>query len=147
VNRLREYRERYGWTQAEVVAEIHRRVLERGDPVAPGLDQAAVSRHENGHKKPCPRNRALYCELFGADATELGDPVAQPRNQALDLINLADVLAQRRKVEEGAVVAMQAKIAAADIDSGRVSRGLRDVAQRLGPYRGNPSVGEFLALV
>jgi transcriptional regulator with XRE-family HTH domain len=72
VNRLREYRERYGWTQAEVVAEIHRRALERGDPIAPGLDQAAVSRHENGHKKPCPRNRALYCELFGVGADELG---------------------------------------------------------------------------
>jgi hypothetical protein len=36
VNRLREYRQNYGWTQAEVVAEIHRRAVERGDPVAQG---------------------------------------------------------------------------------------------------------------
>jgi transcriptional regulator with XRE-family HTH domain len=78
VNRLREYRERYGWTQAEVVAEIHRRALERGDPVMPGLDQAALSKHENGHKRPGPRNRALYCELFGVDSAELGFRVALP---------------------------------------------------------------------
>jgi transcriptional regulator with XRE-family HTH domain len=78
VNRLREFRERYGWTQAEVVAEVHRRALERGDPVMPGLDQAALSKHENGHKRPGPRNRALYCELYGADAAELGFRVALP---------------------------------------------------------------------
>jgi transcriptional regulator with XRE-family HTH domain len=78
VNRLRELRERYGWTQAEVVAEIHRRALERGDPVMPGLDQAALSKHENGHKRPCPRNRALYCDLYGADAAQLGFRVALP---------------------------------------------------------------------
>jgi transcriptional regulator with XRE-family HTH domain len=78
MSRLREYRERYGWTQAEVVAEIHRRALERGDPVMPGLDQAALSKHENGRKRPGPRNRALYCDLFGADAAELGFRVAFP---------------------------------------------------------------------
>jgi transcriptional regulator with XRE-family HTH domain len=84
VNRLREYRQRYGWTQAEVVAEIHRRALERGDPVAPGLDQTAVSRHENGHKRPCPRNRALYAELYGADAVELGFRVDLPAADSND---------------------------------------------------------------
>jgi transcriptional regulator with XRE-family HTH domain len=78
VNRLREYRERYGLTQREVVEEIHKRACERGVPVAPGLDQAAVSRHERGEKRPCPRNRALYCELYGADAAELGFRVALP---------------------------------------------------------------------
>jgi transcriptional regulator with XRE-family HTH domain len=78
VNRLREYRERYGWTQAEVVAEIHRRAVKRGDPVMPGLDQAALSKHEHGHKRPGPRNRALYCDLFGVDAAELGFRVALP---------------------------------------------------------------------
>jgi transcriptional regulator with XRE-family HTH domain len=78
VNRLREYRERYGWTQAEVVAEIHRRAVQRGDPVVPGLDQAALSKHENGHKWPGPRNRALYCDLYGADPAELGFRVALP---------------------------------------------------------------------
>ena len=37
-----------------------------------------MSRHENGHKKPCARNRALYCELFGVGAAELGFRVALP---------------------------------------------------------------------
>jgi transcriptional regulator with XRE-family HTH domain len=78
VNRLREYRQRYGWTQADVVAEIARRASERGDPIVPGLDQAAISRHENGHKRPCPRNRALYCDLYGADPAELGFCLALP---------------------------------------------------------------------
>jgi len=77
-NRLREYRERAGWTQAEVVAEIHRRAVERGDPVAPGLDQTAVSRHERGHKRPGPRNRALYCELYDVTPAALGFRVDLP---------------------------------------------------------------------
>jgi hypothetical protein len=88
---------------------------------------------------------AAAAEDAARTALALGDPVAYPRNQALDLINLAEVLAQRRKVDESAAVATQAMIAAADIDSGRVSRGLRDVARRLRPYRANPGVGEFLA--
>jgi hypothetical protein len=48
------------------------RASERASAVLPGLDQAALSRHENGHKRPGPRNRALYCDLYGADAAELG---------------------------------------------------------------------------
>jgi transcriptional regulator with XRE-family HTH domain len=78
VNRLREYRERYGWSQEEVVAEIHRRAVERGDPVAPGLDQPALSRHESGQKRPGPRNRELYCLVYGATPAELGFLVALP---------------------------------------------------------------------
>jgi transcriptional regulator with XRE-family HTH domain len=78
VNRLREYRERYGWSQEEVIAEIHRRALQRGDPVAPGLDQPALSRHENGRKRPGPRNRDLYCLVYGATPAELGFLVALP---------------------------------------------------------------------
>jgi tetratricopeptide (TPR) repeat protein len=84
----------------------------------------------------------------GARTTlSLSDPVAYPRDYALDLVSLADVLAQRRKVDESASVATQATVAAADIDSGRVKRGLRAVAQRLGPYRGDAGVDRFLALV
>ena len=78
MNRLREYRERYGWSQEELVAEIHRRAVQRGDPVAPGLDQPALSRHENGHKRPGPRNRDLYCLVYGATPAELGFVVALP---------------------------------------------------------------------
>jgi hypothetical protein len=80
-------------------------------------------------------------------AVALSDPVAYPRDYALDLVNLADVLAQRRKIDECAAVATQATVAAADLDSGRVKRGLRAVAQRLGPYRGDAGVDRFLALV
>ncbi|MGH2943256.1 MAG: helix-turn-helix domain-containing protein [Solirubrobacteraceae bacterium] len=78
MNRLREYRERHGWSQEEVIAEIHRRALQRGDPVAPGLDQPALSRHENGHKRPGPRNRDLYCLVYGATPAELGFCLALP---------------------------------------------------------------------
>jgi hypothetical protein len=35
VNRLREYRERYGMTQMELAAEVHRRAAERGDACCP----------------------------------------------------------------------------------------------------------------
>jgi hypothetical protein len=38
-------------------------------------------------------------------------------------------------------------VAAADLHSGRVQRGLRTVAQRLTPYRAQPGVDRFLALV
>jgi hypothetical protein len=80
-------------------------------------------------------------------AHALGDPIAYPRNYALGLIELADVLAQRRKVDESAAVATQAAVAAADLESGRVTRGLRNVAGRLEPHRDNADVGAFLALV
>jgi tetratricopeptide (TPR) repeat protein len=80
-------------------------------------------------------------------AVALSDPVAYPRDYALDLVNLADVLAQRRKIDESASVGVQAVELWRDLDSGRVKRGLRAVAQRLGPYRGDASVDRFLALV
>lgn len=80
-------------------------------------------------------------------ALSLNDPVAYPRNRALYLVRLADVLAQRREIGESAAIASQAATAAADVDSGRVTRGLHAVARRLTPYRGEPAVGEFLALV
>jgi hypothetical protein len=50
VNRLKQYRKRYGLSQPEAVAEIRRRARERGDIAVPGLDRPALSRHENGHK-------------------------------------------------------------------------------------------------
>jgi hypothetical protein len=80
-------------------------------------------------------------------AVALSDPVAYPRDYALDLVNLADVLAQRHKIDESAAVAQQATAVAADLDSGRVRRGLRTVAQRLTPYRGEAGVDRFLAPV
>jgi transcriptional regulator with XRE-family HTH domain len=79
MNRLREYREHYGWSQQELIAEIRRCALERGDPVAPGLDQPALSRHECGVKRPGPRNRELYCLVYGATPAELGFRAALPQ--------------------------------------------------------------------
>lgn len=79
-------------------------------------------------------------------AHALGDPVTYPRNYTLGLIELADVLAQRHKIDESAAVATQAAIAAADLDSGRVTRRLRDLAQRLEPLHGNPDIDAFVAL-
>jgi transcriptional regulator with XRE-family HTH domain len=84
VNRLREYRQRYGLTQEEAAREILRRAVERGDPVLPALDQPALSRHENGHTRPGPRARALYCDLFGATPAELGFRVALPARKSDD---------------------------------------------------------------
>jgi hypothetical protein len=80
-------------------------------------------------------------------ALAMSDPVAYPRDHAIDLVNLAAVLAHRRKIDESAAVASQAATAAANLDSGRVKRELRGVARRLTPYRDEPAVGEFLMLV
>jgi hypothetical protein len=77
----------------------------------------------------------------------LCDPIAYPRNATIAMIALADVLAQRHEIDESAAVATRAAIATADLDSGRVTRGLRDVAGRLAPHRDNADVGAFLALV
>jgi hypothetical protein len=80
-------------------------------------------------------------------AFAMSDPVAYPRDHALDLVNLAAVLAQRRKIDESAAVASQAATAAASVDSGRVKRDLRRVARRLAPFKDEPGVGQFLAQV
>jgi hypothetical protein len=80
-------------------------------------------------------------------ALALNDPIAYPRNHALYMVQLADVLAQRRKIDESAAVASQAAAAAADLDSARVTRGLHAVARRLAPHKDEPAVGEFLAQV
>ena len=78
MSRLKEYRERYGLTQDEAVAAIQRHALARGDKVTPGLDQCALSRHENGHKRPGPYYQTLYCEVYGATPAELGFRLALP---------------------------------------------------------------------
>lgn len=77
MSRLREYRERFALTQDEVVAAIRKRALARGD-VAPGLDRPALSKHENGHKRPGPYYQQLYCEIYGATPAALGFRVALP---------------------------------------------------------------------
>ena len=64
-------------------------------------------------------------------ALALSDPVAFPRNHALYLTYLADVLVRRRELDEGATIARQATVAAAGLDSARVTRQLQAVTQRL----------------
>lgn len=79
-NRLREYRLRRGLTQAQVVDEIYKLGVARGEK--PGLCPVAVSRHENWraswHKRPGPYYQALYGEVYRATPAELGFPVALP---------------------------------------------------------------------
>jgi transcriptional regulator with XRE-family HTH domain len=76
--RLREYREDRGLTQFEAAAAIQRFARARGDPVEPGLDQTALSRHENGHRRPSLYYQALFCEFYGASPIQLGFRLALP---------------------------------------------------------------------
>jgi hypothetical protein len=64
--RLREYREDRGLTQFEAAVTIQRFARARGDPVEPGLDQTALSRHENGYRRPSLYYQALYSEFYGS---------------------------------------------------------------------------------
>src|SRR4051812_8013674 len=84
---LKAYRIRRGLTQTQVVAEIYKRAVGRGDE-EPGLDPCAVSRHENGHKRPSAYYQKLYCEVYEASPAELGflpsDGVAEPDFTALE---------------------------------------------------------------
>lgn len=74
--KLKAYRLHLGLTQTEVVAEIYKRAVARGEK--PGLDPCAVSRHENGHKRPSLYYQALYCEVYRATPAELGFRLALP---------------------------------------------------------------------
>lgn len=80
------------------------------------------------------------------EALTLNDAVAFPRTHTLYLIRLADVLVRRREIDEAVAFAARARVAAADLDSGRVTAGLRAVARGLAPYRDEPGVREFLAV-
>ncbi|MGI9098486.1 MAG: hypothetical protein ACR2H2_08355 [Solirubrobacteraceae bacterium] len=87
---------------------------------------------------------AVAAEDAARAAVALNDPVGYPRNRALYLIRLAEILVQRREIDEGVATATQAAVAAAELDSSRVSRGLRALARSLGPLGDDPGVGEFL---
>ena len=100
---LKAYRLRRGLTQAQVVAEIYSRAVARGDG-KPGLDPCAVSRHENGHKRPSPYYQKLYCEVYEASLAELGfllvgsscEVEREPSNSVGTALDPADVLATTR---------------------------------------------------
>jgi hypothetical protein len=79
-------------------------------------------------------------------ALALGDPVAYPRSHALDLVTLADVLAQRGEIDESAALGTQAAKAASNIDSHRMTVALRQLAGRLAPFEAEPNVREFLSM-
>jgi transcriptional regulator with XRE-family HTH domain len=91
---LKAYRLRRGLTQTQVVAEIYKRAVARGDG-KPGLDPCAVSRHENGHKRPGPYYQRLYCEIYEASPDELGflSPPAGEAEPDFAELEPADVLA------------------------------------------------------
>lgn len=86
---LKAYRLHRGLTQTQVVAEIYKRAVARGDK-QPGLDPCAVSRHENGHKRPSPYYQKLYCEIYEASPAELGFGVVLPASEAERQSNTAD---------------------------------------------------------
>jgi hypothetical protein len=65
--------------------------------------------------------RLHRCRGRARTAVATTDPVAYPRDYALDLVNLADILAQRCEVDESASVGVQAAELSRDLDSGRVS--------------------------
>ncbi len=100
---LRAYRLHHGLTQTQVVAEIYKRAVARGDK-KPGLDPCAVSRHENGNKRPSPYYQKLYCEVYEASPAELGFLPVRPGGDAEPELNIsydmpldpADVLAMTR---------------------------------------------------
>jgi transcriptional regulator with XRE-family HTH domain len=69
-------------------------------------------------------------------ALALNDPVAFPRNHALYLVRLANVLVERREVDEAAAAVKQATIAAAGLDSARVNAGVQATTQRLSAFNG-----------
>ena len=75
--KLKVYRENRGLTQTQVVDEIYRRAVARGDK-PPGLCPVAVSRHENGHKRPSLYYQAWYCDIYRATPEQLGFRVALP---------------------------------------------------------------------
>jgi hypothetical protein len=79
--KLKAYREDRGLTQTQVVDEIYRRAVARGDK-PPGLCPVAVSRHENGHKRPSLYYQAWYSDIYRATPEQLGFRVALPGEAA-----------------------------------------------------------------
>ena len=86
---LKAYRLRRGLTQTQVVAEIYKRAVARGDE-KPGLDPCAVSRHENGHKRPSAYYQKLYCEVYEATPAELGFGLASSASEGEQELKISD---------------------------------------------------------
>jgi hypothetical protein len=109
---LQAYRIRRGLTQTQVVAEIYKRAVGRGD-AEPGLDPCAVSRHENGHKRPSPYYQKLYCEVYEASPAELGflppDGVAGPDFMALEPTHVLATTLTPDSVSASVSVALKAE--------------------------------------
>jgi hypothetical protein len=109
---LQAYRIRRGLTQTQVVAEIYKRAVGRGDG-EPGLDPCAVSRHENGHKRPSPYYQKLYCEVYEASPAELGfislADVAEPDFTALEPAHVLATTLTPDSVSASVSVALKAE--------------------------------------
>src|SRR3954451_24024378 len=114
---LREHRERFGLTQADVIAEVRRLALARGDRGVPGVDQPALSKHENGQKRPGPYYQALYCEVYGATPADLGFRVALPYETRKDAdVNRREFLAGVAGVAASTVTGPPARVGGSDIE-------------------------------
>ena len=151
---LKAYRLRRGMTQVEVVAEIHKRAVARGD-VQPGLCPSAVSRHENGHKRPSLYYQAWYCEIYRATPVELGFCLALPNERdALDASAVALRAATTSQPPALGVRLSTSRLSRpADVDPEIVDRllDLRAALVRtdslLGPRRLLVTVSEQIALI
>lgn len=87
---------------------------------------------------------ALFSLLAGFFALAVVDPIGYPRNYALYLARLADVLAQRRVLDESIAAATGAVLACAHVESARVRTLLTTVLRRIGMLDGGTRTQEFL---
>ncbi|MFF3172756.1 helix-turn-helix transcriptional regulator [Streptomyces sp. NPDC057900] len=62
-------RELRGWSQSDLAARLDRVARRRG--LRSGTDKTAISRWENGRKKPGPDSQILIAEAFGVPVTEM----------------------------------------------------------------------------
>ncbi|MFF4903156.1 XRE family transcriptional regulator [Streptomyces sp. NPDC001068] len=60
-----------GWPQSELVARMHRAARMRPEGLRCGADKAAVSRWENGRKKPDAESQLLIADAFDVPASDL----------------------------------------------------------------------------
>lgn len=89
------------------------------------------------HNDLAAAERAIRDALANVDA-------AHPRNHALYLAQLADVLVAQSRIDEGLSVASRAVSRASDLGSRRVDLRVDAVRRRLAPYRRMPEVRSFL---
>jgi len=85
-----------------------------------------------------------WAERAARQALGSADEVDYPRNHALYLAQLADILAASGRVEEALPVTAQVVVRVPTLDSDRVTRQTTTVLRRLAAHRGDPQVRDLL---